>query len=108
MLSPCFVRRLQLCSVRTTEHYLRSLGRAAKCTFPDFPYAKSPDPTLPVLTPTFAHYCFYKGKPATKSIFAAFILTKNDVKIRMRTDPIAFKDNKELVKDKIYKGWFFK
>lgn len=52
--------------------------------------------------------CFFKGKPSTKSIFAAFLLTKKYLKVRIRTDPTTFRDPKKRVKEKAYKGWFFK
>lgn len=52
--------------------------------------------------------CFYKGKPSTKSIFAAFLLTKKYLKVRIRTDPTTFRDPKKRVNEKVYKGWFFK
>lgn len=58
--------------------------------------------------PIGRYYCFYKGKPSTKSIFAAFLLKKKGVKVRIRTDPKTFKDSKNWVGDRIYKGWFFK
>jgi predicted transport protein len=54
------------------------------------------------------YYCFYKGKPSTKSIFAAFLLTKAALKVRIRTVPNAFKDPKKWTGDRVYKGWFFK
>jgi len=54
------------------------------------------------------HLCFYKGVPTTKSIFAAFLLTKKYLKVRIRTDPTTFRDPKKLVKEKKYFGWFFK
>ena len=58
--------------------------------------------------PRGRYLCFYKGRPSTKSIFAAFVLTKNYLKIRIRTDPTTFRDPKKLVKEKVYSGWFFK
>lgn len=54
------------------------------------------------------YYCFYKGKPSTKSIFVAFLLTKEALKVRIRTDPNTFKDPRKWTSDRIYKGWFFK
>jgi predicted transport protein len=54
------------------------------------------------------YYCFYKGKPSSKSIFAAFMLTKEALKVRIRTDPNTFKDPHNWTSGKIYKGWFFK
>jgi len=54
------------------------------------------------------HLCFYKGKPSTKSIFAAFLLRKNLLKVRIRTEPDSFKDPENWTGDKVYKGWFFK
>ena len=53
-------------------------------------------------------YCFYKGKPSTKSIFAALMLRKNALKVRIRTDPSTFQDPQKWTGDKVYKGWFFK
>lgn len=52
--------------------------------------------------------CFYKGKPSTKSIFAAFLLGKHSLSIRIRADPATFKDPQKWTGDKVYKGWFFK
>jgi len=54
------------------------------------------------------YYCFYKGKPSTKSIFSAFLLTKEALKVRIRTDPNTFKDPQKWTGVRIYKGWFFK
>jgi len=54
------------------------------------------------------YLCFFKGNPSTKSIFAAFILTKKHLNVRIRTDPTTFVDPKSRVKEKIYSGWFFK
>lgn len=54
------------------------------------------------------YLCFYRGKPSGKSIFAAFILTKGTLKVRIRTDPNTFRDPLKWTGDKIYKGWFFK
>jgi len=54
------------------------------------------------------YYCFYKGKPSTKSIFAAFLLTKAALEVRIRTAPITFKDPQRWTGNRIYKGWFFK
>ena len=54
------------------------------------------------------YYCFYEGKPSTKSIFAALLLTKKYVKVRIRTDPKTFKDVKKWTGEKVYRGWFFK
>jgi predicted transport protein len=36
------------------------------------------------------------------------MLTKNEVKVRIRTDPTTFKDPRKWTGDRIYKGWFFK
>lgn len=58
--------------------------------------------------PVGRYYCFYKGKFSTKSIFAAFLLKKRSLKVRIRTDPKTFIDERNWVGDKIYKGWFFK
>jgi len=60
-----------------------------------------------VAIPRGRYFCFYKGKPSTKSIFAAFLLTKEYLKVRIKTDPRKFKDPKRLVKEKTYRKWFF-
>ena len=54
------------------------------------------------------YLCFYKGKPSTKSIFAAFLLRKHALNVRIRADPATFKDPKKMTGDRVYKGWFFK
>jgi hypothetical protein len=54
------------------------------------------------------YYGYYKGEPSTKSLFAALLLTKNYVKIRIRTDPDTFKDPEKWTGDQVYKGYFFK
>jgi hypothetical protein len=54
------------------------------------------------------YLCFYRGKPSSKSIFAAFMLTKGALKVRIRTDPNTFSDPQKWTGDRIYKGWFFK
>jgi len=62
-----------------------------------------------VLPLTSGRYlCFYKGEPSTKSIFAAFLLTKKYLKVRIRTDPRTLRDPNRLLKEKVYRGWFFK
>jgi len=40
------------------------------------------------------NYCFYKGKPNIRSIFAAFILTKGALNVRIRVDPTTFRNLK--------------
>jgi predicted transport protein len=52
--------------------------------------------------------CFYRGTPSTKSIFAAFLLSKKALAIRIRTDPKTFRDPKNWTGGRIYRGWFFK
>jgi len=54
------------------------------------------------------YYCFFKGRPSTKSIFAVFLLTKNALKIRIRTNSATFKDPENWTRGKVYKGWFYK
>lgn len=54
------------------------------------------------------YYCFYKGNPTTKSIFAALLLAKSFLKVRIRADPNTFRDPKGTVRAKVYKGWFYK
>jgi len=56
--------------------------------------------------PSGPDYKFYKGKPSTKSIFLGLFLTKQALKVRIRTDPATFKDPKKWTGEKIYK-WFF-
>jgi len=52
-------------------------------------------------------YYIYKGKSqSTESLFAVLMLTKKDIKVRIRTDPKKLKDAKNWTK--VYKGWFFK
>ena len=53
------------------------------------------------------YYCFYRGKPSTISLFAAFMLNKKELKVRIRTDA-EVKDPKKWTGDKVYAGWFFK
>ena len=54
------------------------------------------------------YYIFYKGKPTTKSVFAALLLTKRYPKVRIRTDPATLRDPNKLLKERVYTGWFFK
>lgn len=54
------------------------------------------------------YYLFYRGKPSTKSVFGAILLTKKFVNFRIRTDPSTFKDPVGTVKERKYRGWFFK
>jgi predicted transport protein len=51
---------------------------------------------------------FYKGKTSTKSLFAVIMLKKGSFKVRIRTDPKTFKDDKNLAGERMYKGWFYK
>jgi predicted transport protein len=57
--------------------------------------------------PRGKYYCFYKGNPSTKSIFATLCLFKNYVKVRIRADPKTFRDTKKWTGEKVYKKWFF-
>jgi hypothetical protein len=53
--------------------------------------------------------CFHKKTPPkASSIFAAFLINKNNLKIRIRTNPNTFTDSTGLVKPKIYDGFFYK
>ena len=54
------------------------------------------------------YLCFYKGEHRTRSLFAAFILTKSALNVRIRVDPTTFYDPRKLLKEKVYKGWFIK
>lgn len=60
-----------------------------------------------VQRPSSTDYCFYKGKPSSKSIFAVFMLTQKLLKVRIRADPKTFKDPQKWVKDKVF-NWFIK
>lgn len=54
-------------------------------------------------------HCFCRGKTSSeKTCFAVLMLTKNGVKVRIRTDPTTFKDPEKWTGDRIYKGWYFK
>lgn len=53
-------------------------------------------------------YCFYKGKATGKSRFAAFLVRKSSIRVRIRVNPETFTDPKNWLTPKIYKGWFFK
>jgi predicted transport protein len=52
-------------------------------------------------------YVFFKGRPGTKTIFVGLFLTKPALKVRIRTDPAAFRDPKRWTGDKEY-HWFIK
>lgn len=60
-----------------------------------------------VQRPSGTDYCFYKGRPGSKSVFAAFMLTQKLLKVRIRADPKTFKDPQKWVKDKVF-NWFIK
>lgn len=52
-------------------------------------------------------YCFYYGEPSKKTLFAAFLLAKKALKVKIRTDrSIFFKDPKRWTEDIGYKGYF--
>ena len=57
--------------------------------------------------PRGRYYCYYRGKPVTKSIFGAFVLTHDYLKIRIMTDPGTFHDRRKWTKEKIFRNWFF-
>jgi predicted transport protein len=57
--------------------------------------------------PIGRYYCFYRGRISSRSRFVAIILHKNDISIRIRADPKTLSDPKNLLKEKVYKGWFF-
>ena len=60
-----------------------------------------------VQRPSGTDYCFYKGKPSSKSVFAIFMLTQKLLKVRIRADPKTLRDSQKWVKDKVY-NWFIK
>jgi len=56
--------------------------------------------------PRARYYYFYKGRERSlNSLFAVLLLTKKAVKVRIKTDPSTFKDEKGWTKT--MKGWFF-
>jgi len=52
-------------------------------------------------------FIFYWGKRGGKTNFAAFILRKESLLVRIRFDPNTFQDPKCMVSAKKYKYWFF-
>lgn len=56
--------------------------------------------------PSGNNYEFFKGKDNAKYAFAAILLRKKDIKIRIRTEPTTFSDPRNWVDNKIY-HWFF-
>jgi len=58
--------------------------------------------------PLGKHYAFYREKVGSKTIFAVLMLRKNSIAVRIGVDPKTFRDEEELVEEKVYKGWFFK
>jgi len=57
--------------------------------------------------PRGRYYCFYKGNPSIRSIFAVLCLFRDSVKVRIRADPKTFRDPKNWTGNKVYKRWFF-
>ena len=58
-------------------------------------------------SPHFRWYDFFKGNEKIReSRFAVLLITKKTVKVRMRTDPETFQDERSWTKP--YEGWFFK
>jgi len=57
--------------------------------------------------PSGTDYCFYKGKPGSKSVFAVLMLTQKLLKVRIRADPKTLRDSKKWVKDRVF-NWFIK
>jgi predicted transport protein len=60
-----------------------------------------------VQRPSGTDYCFYKGKPSSRSVFAVFMLTQKLLKVRIRADPDTLRDSQKWVKDKVF-NWFIK
>jgi predicted transport protein len=58
--------------------------------------------------PSGTDYIFYKGKRTSKSTFAALLLRKSSIRIRIRVDPTTIRDGKGWIYEKVYRGWFFK
>lgn len=57
--------------------------------------------------PTGSDYQFYKSKKSPKSVFTVIMLRKKGIMIRVRYDPTISINPNKLLKDKVYKGWFF-
>jgi len=53
------------------------------------------------------YYCYYRGRPCRRSIFAALLLFKFSLWVRIRVDPFAFKDPQKWTGENIYRNWFF-
>jgi predicted transport protein len=53
------------------------------------------------------YYSFNRREPSSKSRFAVLMLSKKHVAVRIRAEPIAFKDPKKWTGDKVYIKWFF-
>jgi len=57
--------------------------------------------------PSGTSYEFFKGKTTERNAFAALVLTKKLLKVRIRTDSSTFKDPRNWVGDKVF-HWFFR
>jgi predicted transport protein len=54
------------------------------------------------------YLCFDRYNQRGRSRFAVFMLTKNTLKVRIKTDANTFKDPRNWTGDKIYKNFFFR
>jgi predicted transport protein len=78
-----------------TRNLAKELIQAVENKFPDVQHF-----------PRFRWYCFYKGqKRSLNSLFAVLMLTKKDIKVRIKTESGTFKDERNWTKP--MKGWFF-
>jgi len=53
------------------------------------------------------YYCFYRGRPCSRSIFVALLLYKFSLGVRIKVDPFSFKDPQKWTGEKMYRHWFF-
>jgi predicted transport protein len=56
--------------------------------------------------PSGKYYRFFKGREGSTTCFAALILTKKKIHVRVRIDPDSFSDPQHWLVDHVYKGWF--
>jgi len=56
--------------------------------------------------PSGKYYRFFKGREGSTTCFAALILTKKKIHVRVRIDPNSFSDPQHWLVDQVYKGWF--
>ena len=57
--------------------------------------------------PSGTSYEFFKGETTERYAFAALVLTKKVLKVRIRTDPATFQDSQKWTGEKVF-HWFFR